>query len=188
MKCASRRLAPTAKKKKDLPSPAAALSFCHTCNQAGRGPVLPSPHLFWVSLTHPLSLPSPSPPRFLASFSTERGQLENIPDSFSAQTRHSPGPLIKHKPSLSPSFTLSLSLSALSPLSICLLPPLPHTCFFFSRNLFPSIQACFPPSHCPHPFALFAYLSRWRFDIHIGTLFRVNLYKAPDLLFSFRRC
>lgn len=39
-------------------------------------------------------------PRFhLPSLSAEQGQLENIPCSFLAQTRHSPGPLIKHKPS-----------------------------------------------------------------------------------------
>lgn len=59
----------------------------------------------------------------LPSLSTEQGQLENIPFSFLAQARHSPGPLIKHKPSPFLSFSslfLPHSVSALSPLSICL--------------------------------------------------------------------
>lgn len=72
-----------------------------------------------------LPLPSVSVSSFqlclYLSLSTEQGQLENIPCAFLAQTRHSPGPLIKHIPSpfLSFSFilSLSLSLSALSPLS-----------------------------------------------------------------------
>lgn len=47
-----------------------------------------------------------------------QGQLESIPSSFLAQTRHSQGPLIKDKPSSSLSVSSTFSLSALSPLFI----------------------------------------------------------------------
>lgn len=107
--------------------------------------------------------------------SAEQGQLEYIPCSSLAQPRHSPGPLIKHKPS---SFLdLSLSHSRCSVTSLHL-PPF---------NLFPSIHPSFLLLNLlpgPSSLVLVAYLSRQRFDIHIGTVFRVNLYKAANLLFS----
>lgn len=144
----------------------------------------------------PVSSPLLSSPPPLPSLTTEQGQLEDIPCSFLAQPRHSPGPLIKHKPSsffclFLPLF-LSLSPPALSPPSICLTSSSPS-------SVSPSLL--FPPATSFHQFtraslfsrllpgpsslAPFAYLSWWRFDIHIGTVFRVNLYKAADLLFSF---
>lgn len=155
--------------------------LAHTRNQADTSPAIPL-----------LSLPSVSV--FIFFSSSERGQLENILCSFSAQTRVSQGPLIKDKPSfsLSASFLLSLFLS------LCSVTSLHHP--YISVSLFSHCPFLFPAafSHhfsrvCPcHSsllnqsfLALFAYLSWQRFDIHVGTVFRVNLCKEPDLLFSF---
>lgn len=117
-----------------------------------------------------------------------QGQLESILCSFLAQTRRSQGPLIKDKPSsfLSvsyiPSFSLLRHLSS-SPLSLDLalfLLPLP------SRQPLSIISPASPTvTALSRPVISLPPSSRWRFDIHRGTVFRVNLYKEPDLLFSF---
>ena len=80
-----------------------------SCSQADKSPVIPPPFL----LLPPVSVSSLFSFSLLPSLYTEQGQLENIPCSFLAQPRHSPGPLIKHKasPFLSLSSSLSHSLS-----------------------------------------------------------------------------
>lgn len=106
-----------------------------------------------------------------SSLSTEQGQLENIPCSFLAQPRRSPGPLIKHNPF---SF-LSISFFLLSALS------LPSICLISSSSQQP-LSISLPSFHSASLLALHVYLSQQRFDINVGTDFRVNLYKALDLL------
>lgn len=138
--------------------------------------------------------PPPLSPRLSSSSSPPQsgGQLETILCSFPAQTRASQGPLIKDEPSssLSASFLLSLSpslfLSAPPPIFIIL-----SLSFFSSSlpsNLFPSPPPSQALSRSSRLSPSSSYLSRSRFDIHIGTVFRVNLCKQPDLLFSFCRC
>lgn len=116
-----------------------------------------------------------------STFSTAQGQLENIPCSSFARPRLSPGPLIKHKPSPR---TVSFCLS---PCTVTSLHLLSSTLPFFratSIHQFTCASLFSQLSPGPSSFALFAYLSRWRFDIHSGTVVEVNLYKEPDLLFS----
>lgn len=147
--------------------------MCIVCVQPSRqesSRTFSPPHPLCVCI---LLLLPPPPSLFLPSFSTVQGQLENIPCSFLAQTRHSPGPLIKHKPSLFLSFFLppsSLSLSALSPLSICLacippnlpLPPpfLPQPLSIIS-SLFPLFSLLSPGPLIPRPLCLFVTVEVW---------------------------
>lgn len=117
-----------------------------THSQADKSPVIPSLFL----LLPPVSVSSLFLTFPLPSLSTEQGQLKNIPCSILAQTRHSPGPLIKHKPSPSPSFAFSLSLGLFFSLHCHLAPSASHPLvlsslpFLLPSNLFPSVQWCFP--------------------------------------------
>ena len=147
-------------------------SGARTCSQADKSPVIPPPFLL-LPLVPVSSLPPPSPP--LSSLTTEQGQLENIPCSFLAQPRHSPGPLIKHKPSsffclflplflsLSPSLHCHLLPSAWHPL-----PPLSHPPFLFlpatSFHQFAHTSPFYSTparSFIPRPLRLFVMVEVW---------------------------
>lgn len=101
---------------------------------------------------------------FPPSLSTVQGQLENISCSFLAQTRHSPGPLIKHKLSLFQS--LPFSPRSLSPCTVTFFHLLQIPSSTLSSSLQPlsinslilSLYSRLSPGSSS--LALFAYLSR----------------------------